>query len=403
MKNNWKKEKLGDITEIVSGGTPSSINNSYWENGDIFWATLPDLKNKYLYSTERKITKIGLSKSSAKLLPINTVIFSSRATIGEVSITKIITSTNQGSKNFICNLKIIKPEFLYYWLKNNSKMIEQLSGGATYKEINKTDLSNIKIKLPEIEIQQKIASILSAYDDLIEVNNKRIKVLEEMARRIYKEWFVNFKFPGYEKAKFKNDLPEDWEEKEIINVDYFKFCKSKIKKFEGEKEYFATANINGNNITKEGDMVTFENKPSRAQIQPKTNTVWFARMKDSFKVIAYKKANMKLIDKHILSSGMIGFEADENFYGFLYFTICSNWFHDLKDQYATGATQVSLTNEGLFKMRILVPDKKIANKYSVITNTFIDQILILQQINNKLQKSRDLLLPKLMSGEIEIK
>ncbi|MDD2637072.1 MAG: restriction endonuclease subunit S, partial [Bacteroidales bacterium] len=162
------KTKLGEVAKIVSGGTPSSANLNYWENGNIFWATLPDLKNKYLYKTERMITEAGLKKSSAKLLPLNTVIFSSRATIGEVAITKVITSTNQGSKNFICNLEKVDPEFLYYSLKYNSKSIEQLASGATYKEINKTDLLNVEIELPLLSIQHGITSVLSGYDDLIE-------------------------------------------------------------------------------------------------------------------------------------------------------------------------------------------------------------------------------------------
>src|SRR3989344_5563409 len=99
----WNRMKLGDVAEIESGGTPSSAKPEYWDGGDICWATLPDLENKYLFDTQRKLTQLGLKNSSAKLLPINSVVFSSRATIGEVAITKVETSTNQGSKNFICD------------------------------------------------------------------------------------------------------------------------------------------------------------------------------------------------------------------------------------------------------------------------------------------------------------
>ena len=103
MNLDFTKVKLGEVCTIESGGTPSSKIDQYWNDGDILWATLPDLKTKYIVNTVRKITEEGLQNSSAKLLPKNSVIFSSRATIGEVSIAKKEVSTNQGSKNFICN------------------------------------------------------------------------------------------------------------------------------------------------------------------------------------------------------------------------------------------------------------------------------------------------------------
>jgi type I restriction enzyme S subunit len=307
------------------------------------------------------------------------------------------------------------PVFLYYLSISDIVKIpaeRSMSGATGRQRAEHKVVQNIELKVPKLQTQQKIASVLSAYDDLIENNNRRIKILEEMAQVIYNEWFVKFRFPGspyakatedkYEKVKIKNGIPEELEEKEILDIEYFNFCRSKVSKYEGKREYFATANIDGINVIKEGELVLFKEKPSRAQIQPKINSVWFARMKDSYKVLAYREINKDLADKHILSSGMIGFEAKEDYFGFLYFTINSEWFHNLKDQYATGATQVSLTNEGLAKMKILAPNKEIVKEYSKGVNIFIDEILNLQRVNNNLRKTRDLLLPKLMSGGIEI-
>src|SRR5581483_11583276 len=109
--NKYSRVKLQEVCQIESGGTPSSTNPSFWD-GDINWATLVDVKNKYINSTKRKITQSGLKNSSAKVLPIGTVLFSSRATIGEVSISTIELATNQGFKNFICDKNKILPEFL---------------------------------------------------------------------------------------------------------------------------------------------------------------------------------------------------------------------------------------------------------------------------------------------------
>lgn len=141
--SKWDYSKLGDITEILSGGTPSSDVPEYWD-GDINWVTLVDSKQKYLLSTKRKITAAGLKNSSAKLLPINTVIFSSRATIGDVTIAKVETATNQGYKNFICDESKIKHEYLYYLLKYLAGDIADLAGGMTFKEISKATISNFK-------------------------------------------------------------------------------------------------------------------------------------------------------------------------------------------------------------------------------------------------------------------
>lgn len=158
--SKWPIVKLGDsdISEIFSGGTPSKTVREYWENGDINWATLVDTKNKYLHSTQRKITSIGMKNSSATLLPVNTVIFSSRATIGDVTIAKVETCTNQGYKNFVCNPEKLNYEYLYYILKREAKNIEKLASGMTYSEISKSQIAQYKIPLPPLHVQQQIVS-----------------------------------------------------------------------------------------------------------------------------------------------------------------------------------------------------------------------------------------------------
>lgn len=111
--------------------------------------------------TQRKISKLGLEKSSAILLPIDTVIFSSRATIGEVCIAKVETATNQGYKNFVCDKEKIFPEYLYYILKREAKNIENIASGMTYKEISKTEIGNYQILVPPLAEQEKIVAQVS--------------------------------------------------------------------------------------------------------------------------------------------------------------------------------------------------------------------------------------------------
>lgn len=166
--------ELGDVTEIVNGGTPSTKNKAYW-GGNINWATIKDVKQKYLYDTERKITQAGLDNSNAKLLPIKTVIFSSRATIGEVCIAERETCTNQGFKNFICKDGVLHPEYLYYVLKYESPNIAKLATGTTFGEVSKSKISKYKIPLPSFEKQKHIVKELERYQRIIDGANQIIQ------------------------------------------------------------------------------------------------------------------------------------------------------------------------------------------------------------------------------------
>jgi len=139
IKNNWKKATLGDICEIISGGTPDTKIQEYW-NGDIYWATTVDVKEKYLHSTNRTISEVGLRNSSAHIIPINSVLLSSRATVGLVTINKVEVTTNQGFKTFICDPDKIYFEYLYYVLSNLTEKIKSLSSGTTYLEVSKSQI-----------------------------------------------------------------------------------------------------------------------------------------------------------------------------------------------------------------------------------------------------------------------
>ncbi len=154
---------LGEVTEIRNGGTPSSKIREYWD-GSIAWATLVDVKEREVFKTARTITQTGLDNSNAQLLPVNTVLLSSRATIGEVSIARIELATNQGFKNFICNEKKILPEYLYEVLVWQKENIKALAGGMTYGEISKAKIAQFPIPLPPLMIQKKIVEAIEAVE-----------------------------------------------------------------------------------------------------------------------------------------------------------------------------------------------------------------------------------------------
>ena len=172
-KGKWPLIPLGDqdVFRIESGGTPNTSKPEYW-GGDIHWVTLVDLPAENLITvidkTERTITKLGLDNSSAKLIPQNSVLISSRATIGRIAINKIELATNQGFKNIIIqDYSKISPNYLAYMLTSLVDRMKELGTGGTYKEISKSNLATLEIPLPPLEIQQEIVKELDGYQKII--------------------------------------------------------------------------------------------------------------------------------------------------------------------------------------------------------------------------------------------
>ena len=171
--SEWKECTIADLGEVVGGATPSTKKAENYENGNISWITPKDLSTfngRYILRGERNITEIGLRSCSTRLLPPNTVLFSSRAPIGYVAIAAKEMCTNQGFKSVIPNPNT-DYMFLYYLLKYNKDNIENMGSGTTFKEVSGNTMKSIKVYVPiDIEEQRKIAAVLSAIDDKIELN-----------------------------------------------------------------------------------------------------------------------------------------------------------------------------------------------------------------------------------------
>lgn len=232
LPQHWEWKSLGEMCKILNGGTPDTKNPVFWDlnqshevqtdksvvgvGGEVergegatsqfkplhplakeksyYWATLVDTKQKYLYSTQRKITQKGLDSSNATLLPVNSVIFSSRASIGEVCIAKVETATNQGYKNFVCDENVLYYEFLYFALQRFAKEIESLAQGTTYKEVSKAKISEFQIPLPkDIKEQEQIAKHLDStferIEKLKELYNAQLQDYEELKQSLLTQAF----------------------------------------------------------------------------------------------------------------------------------------------------------------------------------------------------------------------
>ena len=217
LPRDWKARKLGEVTDIFKGGTPKRSVERFFQ-GNIAWATPTDITKLngalYIDNTETHISEEALRRSAAKLLPPGTVLWTSRATIGKVAISRIPIATNQGFANFLCKEEV-NNLFLAYYLRLMKDYLISLGTGTTFLEVTKARLLDVEIPLPPLPTQRKIAAVLSAYDDLIENNTRRIKILEDMAQTLYQEWFVHFRFPGHENVPMVESplgpIPKGWE------------------------------------------------------------------------------------------------------------------------------------------------------------------------------------------------
>ena len=183
------KYKLGDICEIVSGSTPKTSIDEYWD-GDVKWITPAELNDdSYIISdSARKITELAVKKTGLTSFPEGTVILSSRAPIGKVAIAGCELYCNQGFKNLICSDKIIN-KYLYWFLKRNTHFLNSLGRGATFKEISKAIVSEIEINVPEIEQQKKVVEILEKVSGIIARRKKELSALDDLIKARFVEMF----------------------------------------------------------------------------------------------------------------------------------------------------------------------------------------------------------------------
>ena len=188
-KDKWIRLSIGDVAHVIGGGTPDTNIEDYW-NGNIQWYTPSEIgKEKYVTESERTLTQNGLDNSSAKILPPNTILLSTRATIGECSIAKQECCTNQGFQSLIANK--VTPEFLYYLIQTKKKDLLSKASGSTFAEISANEVRKIHICIPSTQEEQKaIVQPLSAYDEKIETECKILHLYELQKQYLLGQMFI---------------------------------------------------------------------------------------------------------------------------------------------------------------------------------------------------------------------
>ena len=189
--NEWREYKISDIADVIGGGTPKTSVNEYW-NGDIPWLSVVDFNTgkKYVSTTEKTITDLGLEKSSTKLLQVNDIIISARGTVGALAMLDKPMTFNQPCYGMRAKEDKITNDYLCYLLKDTVKQLQQASYGAVFDIITKNTFDETDISLPPLKKQKAIAEVLSSLDDKIDLFHRQNKTLEELAQTLFRQWFI---------------------------------------------------------------------------------------------------------------------------------------------------------------------------------------------------------------------
>lgn len=307
-------------------------------------------------------------------------------------------------------------DYIYYALKLELKRLKEKSQGSQTKFLTMPILNSINLGNRNLLEQQKIANILSSLDSKIELNNKINKELEAMAKTLYDYWFVQFDFPDengkpYKSSggkmvynlELKREIPEGWEVENLASSTLTSLIIPKIEKFNFEKIYLSTSEVDKTKIINHEQKITFKDRPSRANMQPIKNSIWFARMKNTKKLILVGEYSNAIVDNYIFSTGFAGLSIKDYALYYVWNTINNDSFEDIKDTLATGSTQKAVTNEAISNISLLVPNENVLNKYTHLLLPFFKKIYTNEQQNQELAKLRDWLLPMLMNGQVKVK
>lgn len=380
---SYETTKINDIcTKITSGGTPKSSTVEFYNPKEVPWLKTGEVNYCRIYDTETYISKEGLAQSSAKLIPENSVIiamYGQGDTAGRVAINKIPLSTNQACCNLIINHKIADYEYVYYALSTLYSKLISLKNGGAQPNLNARIIKEVEIPFPELATQKRIASILSNYDYLIENNYKQIKLLEEAAQRLYKEWFIEMRFPGYEDVEFVDGIPEGWKIESLTEVSPI---------VTGKKD--ANFGVENGKYT----FFTCAQEPIKAPSYSFDCDAVILAGNGDFNVKLYRGKFEAYQRTYVLSP------FDSEYLYLLYYAVKDNMRQLF--QGASGSTIKFLTKRMLEEIKIYIPDRNTMEIYNDYCETYQKKIEVLKQQIIGAEEARNRFLPKLMSGEIEV-
>jgi type I restriction enzyme S subunit len=403
--SEWKEYKIEDLGRVVTGHTPSRRITDFFESEGHIWIKPTDIRKgvRYVPNPEEYYSQKAFEKYQKSLIPPLSTCVVTIGTVGEkICLTHKYCFTNQAINAVIPDCEKFDPMFVYYLLKNNLDSVLQLNiGTASGREnISKSNFSSIIIKAPSKKTQLKISSIIARYDDLLENNTQRIKILEEMAQAIYREWFVNFRFPGHEGVRMGESelgpVPEGW----VIGT-------------------FTDLVVNQKNTTNAGEhlrdlnYVPIDCLPKKSLVLTEVmsweaaqsslhffmpNDILFGAMRPYFhKVLLAPSSGITRKTCFILRP-----ISDEKI-SYSLLTLFRDETIDYATTHSKGATIPYVAWDGsMSDMKIIIPPKNVLMDFEKIMRPILDSLKSFFNRQKNLRRTRDLLLPKLISGEIDV-
>ena len=382
----WEKKKLCECTEYITDGDHQPAPKA---DKGVHFIKIKDIVNNQVsfdaqvYVPQEYYDNLPMERKPQKEDVLYTV-------VGSFGIPSYVQTDElfcfERNIALLHPNKDIEPRFLYYSLKNPAfyKGVEIVANGSAQKLIPLSKLKDLKISVPDKEAQRHIADILSAYDDLIENNQRQIKLLEETAQRLYKEWFVDLRFPGHENTKIVDGVPEGWRISSIYDVFDIKYGKnlptSKITKTGQYPVYGASGVIGYYNEKNCDDYATLVTSRGNG-----SGDVFRTHHKQSY----------------ITNNSFIARRNDKNSFIENEFTFQLFSNTDFK-KLCTGSAQPQLTNTSIQKIKILLPNRQLIEKYQRCTIEMSEKQEALYQEQRALTQARNRLLPKLMNGTVEV-
>lgn len=397
----WKEYKLGDVCEITS--SKRIFYSEYEDSGVPFYRSkeIINLFNKQEIATELFISEERYKEIKEKFgVPQkNDILLTS---VGSIGIPYLVKENDKfyfkdGNLTWIRNYdaRKIDPLFLYIWIISEvgKRTLEILSMGAAQAALTISRLKEAKIFLPSINEQRAIASILSNYDMLIDTNTKRIKLLEESARELYKEWFVRMRFPGYEQTKFVKGIPENWK------IGYLKDIATLLsQKVKSEEVQIYVTTDNMLKDFKGVDYKELTNKPEGKVCYFEKGDILMSNIRPYFKKLWY--ANQQ----GGCSADVLIFRANKDIdTHFLFYTMCTDYFIDYVVAGSNGTKMPRGNKVFTMNFPVLVPSKELMGLFRENVSTIYSTIETLQLQNQTLASTRDRLLPRLLNGELKVK
>ena len=329
---------------------------------------------------------------------------------GKISQVSILdyNEIGAGSTEFIVLREkegISDKDFIYY-LSNSEYFkepaIKSMVGSSGRQRVQRDVVENLDIYVPPLDTQKKIGILLSLFDKKISLNKKINKNLEEQLLRIFDSWFLKFELSNEFSDSKLGLIPKGWKIDYLGSKKSCSIIKSGIDEFDNSKIYIATADVDNSIITSNDTLITMDDKPSRANMQPISNSIWFAKMIDSKKLIMVDEYCNDLLNNYIFSTGFCGLKCVDKYFYYLWTFLLTDVFDVMKNNFCTGTTMQAINNKDTKLIEFVLPDDKTITQFNSIAKPMFKKIYYNNLEIKKLQRLRDALLPKLMSGEIDV-